>query len=90
MDQGRISEDEVVKQLRDSPYYNPESTTGLNFEVRSTAQANFQIYLMKQLDQSIVEFNRATTFYSRVMIWLTIAIFIATVVQVVRMFTNVG
>jgi hypothetical protein len=86
MDQGRISEDEVVRRLRESPYYDPESTTGINFEVRSTAQANFQIYLMKQLDQSIAKFNRTTTFYSRVMMWLTIAIFIATVVQVVRMF----
>lgn len=86
MDQGHISENEVVRQLRESPYYHVGSSTGQNFQMRSTAQANFQIYLMKQLDKSIVEFNRKTTFYSRVMTWLTIAILFLTVVQIVRMF----
>ncbi len=59
-----IPEEEVKKQIeKEEVYFNPDSSTGMNHQVRVVAQNNSQIYLTKKLNKEINELTKTLNIF---------------------------
>ena len=86
-----IDETVIKNQLETgTPYFDPESSTGMNYQTRSITQSNYNIYLSKELNKTIDQFRKEiekyekkNDEYSKIILGLSIVMALLALIQII-------